>query len=85
MNRLAPASDKPYTRLDTNFIIDKAGRPYVLEESVYDKTIKIFDCDACFLRDQGVIDYSLLVIEQGNTLRMGIIDFMRPYHLIEKI
>ena len=32
-----------------------------------------------------MIDYSLLVIESGNVLRMGIIDFMRPYHLIEKI
>jgi 1-phosphatidylinositol-3-phosphate 5-kinase len=52
---------------------------------VYDKTIRTFQDDAYFLRDQGVIDYSLLVIEQGNTLRMGIIDFMRPYHLIEKI
>lgn len=30
VNRLAHASDKSYTRLDTNFIIDKAGRPYVL-------------------------------------------------------
>lgn len=32
-----------------------------------------------------MIDYSLLVIEHEERLRMGIIDFMRPYHLMEKI
>lgn len=38
-----------------------------------------------FLCKNKVIDYSLLVIEHEDRLRMGIIDFMRPYHLMEKI
>jgi hypothetical protein len=32
-----------------------------------------------------VIDYSLLVIQSDLNLRLGIIDFMRPYHIFEKI
>ena len=32
-----------------------------------------------------MIDYSLLVIESEMKLRVGIIDYMRPYHMIEKI
>ena len=47
--------------------------------------MRAFEDDAGFLRDQSVIDYSLLVIESERVLRMGIIDFMRPYHFIEKI
>lgn len=44
--------------------------------------MRAFEDDAGFLRDQSVIDYSLLVIESERVLRMGIIDFMRPYHFI---
>lgn len=41
VNRLAmPANLKSFTGLDTNFIIDKDGRPYILEENCYDKTIR---------------------------------------------
>ena len=40
VNRLAqPPPDKSFTGLDTNFIIDKDGKPYLLNSSVYDKTI----------------------------------------------
>jgi hypothetical protein len=31
------------------------------------------------------MDYSLIVIENENKLRLGIIDYMRPYQLTEKI
>jgi hypothetical protein len=41
--------------------------------------------DVNFLCKHEVIDYSLLVVENEQTLRLGIIDFMRPYHLKEKI
>jgi 1-phosphatidylinositol-3-phosphate 5-kinase len=85
VNRLAAPTAKAYTGLDTNFIFDKEGRPYILETAVYDRTIRTFEEDAAFLRDASVIDYSLLVIESERVLRLGIIDFMRPYHLIEKI
>ena len=73
------------TGLDTNFIIDKNGNPYLLEPEVYDRTMANLTEDANFLKEQGVIDYSLLVIESGLGLRMAIIDFMRPYHFVEKI
>ena len=32
-----------------------------------------------------MIDYSLLVIEKDKELRIGVIDFMRPYHFFEKL
>lgn len=64
VNRLAmPVNLKSFTGLDTNFIIDKDGRPYILEENCYDKTIRQLEEDAFFLKDQSVIDYSLLVVE----------------------
>lgn len=38
VNRLAqPVQDKSFTGLDTNFIIDKDGQPYLLEPNVFDK------------------------------------------------
>jgi hypothetical protein len=86
VNRLAiPSGEKSFTRLDTNFLIDRDSIPYLLEPSVYDKTVFALTEDANFLKEQGVIDYSLLAIESGTNLRMGIIDFMRPYHFVEKI
>lgn len=40
VNRLAQAlPDKTFTGLDTNFIIDKDGKPYILHPDVYDKLI----------------------------------------------
>jgi len=40
VNRLTLAHpEKSYTGLDTNFTIDKDGKPYLLNSSVYDKTI----------------------------------------------
>ena len=43
------------------------------------------DCE--FLLRQEVIDYSLLVMVDidKNLVRFGIIDFMRPFHLIERV
>lgn len=79
---MIPQNEKSITGLDTNFVIDKDGKPYILEGPVYDQIIKMLEDDANFLKEQGVIDYSLLVIESGVTLRLGIIDFMRPYHLL---
>ena len=38
-----------------------------------------------FLSKNEVIDYSLLVIELTDRLRVGIIDFMRPFHFKEKV
>ena len=87
VNRLAdPPGKSSYTGLDTNFVIDKDGLPYFLPEPAYSLLMRALEDDALFLREQGVIDYSLLVIEGSRgLLRLAIIDFMRPYHLIEKI
>lgn len=51
VNRLAmPNGEKSFTGLDTNFVIDKDGKPYLLESTVYDKTIRILEEDANFLK-----------------------------------
>lgn len=40
VNRLAQAPpDKSYTGLDTNFIIDKDAKPYILQADAYDKLL----------------------------------------------
>lgn len=38
-----PLPNKSFTGLDTNFIIDKDGKPYILEPSTYEKTIKVLE------------------------------------------
>lgn len=76
---------KSFTGQDTNFKIDKEGEPYIIEAVEYDKIIKILEEDSVFLREHAVIDYSLLVIESKDSLRLGIIDYMRPYQLMEKL
>lgn len=87
VNRLSMPADysKSFTGQDTNFIIDKNGEPYVLSESQHNHLISTLEGDSIFLRAHEVIDYSLLVIESGVRVRVGIIDYMRPYHTIEKI
>lgn len=79
VNRLAPAKG---TGLDTNFVIDRDGYPYLLDPEVYEKTMTALEEDANFLKEQGVIDYSLMVVESSQGLRMAIIDFMRPYQFL---
>ncbi len=90
VNRLTmPETEKSYTGQDTNFKIDKDNEPYIIEGEDYERVMEILENDANFLRESEVIDYSLLAIEfweEGrNNLRLGVIDFMRPYHILEKI
>lgn len=40
LNRLAAPSNKPYTGLDTNFLLDKNGLPYILDEPLYERTLR---------------------------------------------
>lgn len=70
-----------FTGLDTNFKIDKNCQPYILEEGVHKDFFESLQEDILFLTKNQVIDYSLLVIESERSLRIGIIDFMRPYHI----
>ncbi len=51
VNRLAqPLSEKAFTGLDTNFLIDRDSYPYLLDSNVYDKTIQSLTDDANFLK-----------------------------------
>ena len=51
VNRLAQTPpDKSYTGLDTNFIIDKDGIPYILQVEAYDKLLAALAQDANFLK-----------------------------------
>lgn len=56
-----------------------------MDVETYDRINKMLEEDCKFLSNVEVIDYSLLlIINQDRMLfRIGIIDFMRPYHLIE--
>lgn len=86
VNRLEiPTKDKKFTGLDTNFKIDKNYHPYFLPQDIFSSFYQMMEDDVNFLCKHEVIDYSLLVVENEQTLRLGIIDFMRPYHLKEKI
>lgn len=73
------------TGLDTNFKVDKDHHPYFIGQESHAVLFGALEEDVAFLCKNKVIDYSLLVIEHEDRLRMGIIDFMRPYHLMEKI
>ena len=57
-----------------------------MDREEYERVIEILSSDANFLRESEVIDYSLLAIEfyqdGKNNLRLGVIDFMRPYHIL---
>lgn len=87
VNRLnmPPEGAKSSTGQDTNFKIDKEGEPYIIKAHEYNRIISVLEEDSAFLKAKQVIDYSLLVIESKNSLRLGIIDYMRPYQLMEKI
>lgn len=86
-NRLFKPSNlkERFTGLDTNFKIDKDSQPYILKPESYFSMLKSLENDINFLKGQNIIDYSLLLIEAGEQIRIGIIDFMRPYHFIEKL
>lgn len=86
-NRLfvCKGGDSKFTGLDTNFKIDKNYHPYCISEASFQLLFEALEDDIAFLRKNNVIDYSLLAIEHGQRIRVGIIDFMRPYHLLEKI
>lgn len=87
-NRFAiPKEGKLFTGLDNNFKVDRNGEPVALTCDNYDRVIETLEKDASFLSEQEVIDYSLLLImnQEQQYIRMGIIDFMRPYHALEKL
>lgn len=71
--------------MDTNFKIDKNYQPYILEGLDHKHLYESLQEDILFLSKSEVIDYSLLVIEYGKMLRLGVIDFMRPYHFKEML
>lgn len=87
-NRFAvPKEGKGFTGLDTNFKVDRNSEPLSLPAEIYDRVLATLQNDCNFLGRQQVIDYSLLLIinPEEAQVRMGIIDFMRPYQIFEKI
>ena len=87
INRLSTLAlnQKTATGLDTNFKIDKNHQPYLIEQKQYRYLWESLEDDILFLSRNEVIDYSLLVIQKDKDLRLGVIDFMRPYHFFEKL
>lgn len=67
--------------------MDRNGEPLYLNEKEYDTIESVLEKDCGFLLKQEVIDYSLLLFVdvEKNSIRMGIIDFMRPFNLIERV
>ena len=78
--------------LDTNFLEDMEGEPLFLDFDNYKILKKALINDCIFLKKEGIIDYSLLIIfEIGDIkeknenkfeikkIRMGIIDYLRKY------
>jgi len=94
INRYIRPKDKKKgkTLLDTNFLEDMGGEPLFLDFDNYKILRKALINDCFFLKREGIIDYSLLIIfEIGDIkeknenkfqikkIRMGIIDYLRKY------
>ena len=96
INRYVQQNQKKPGRvlLDTNFLEDFNGEPLFFDFNVFQILLNALNNDSRFLKDEGVIDYSLLIIfETDNNnknekkeenkifkiIRLGIIDYLRKY------
>jgi len=96
INRFVQQKDRKSGKvlLDTNFLEDFNGEPLFFEFSVFQILQNALNNDSQFLKEEGVIDYSLLIIleyENNNKndkkeneknfkiIRLGIIDYLRKY------
>ena len=94
INRYIRAKDKKKgkTLLDTNFLEDMGGEPLFLDFDNYKFLRRALINDTLFLKKEGIIDYSLLIIFEISDIkeknenkfeikkiRMGIIDYLRKY------
>ena len=81
--------------LDTNFLEDFNGEPLFFDFNVFQLLKDTLNNDSLFLKEEGIIDYSLLIIfeydnnknkneikENNNNfkvIRLGIVDYLRKY------
>ena len=82
LNRyLKPNKLKQQTFLDTNLKIDQNGEPLPISNENIKWIFNALDNDTCFLASQQIVDYSMLLIinDDDNTLKMGIIDYAILY------
>ena len=78
--------EKMFTGRDTNLKLDRNAEPFCLPSQDYDESLTMLERDCNFLVEKQVIDYSLLLVVDPlkRTLRIGIIDFMRPFTIFER-
>ena len=96
INRFVQKKDKKPGKvlLDTNFLEDFNGEPLFFEFNVFQILQNALNNDSQFLKEEGVIDYSLLIIleyenynkndkkeneKNFKIIRLGIIDYLRKY------
>ena len=89
INRYVPKENKKPGKvlLDTNFLEDFNGEPLFLDFNVFQSLQNAIKNDSQFLKDEGVIDYSLLIIFENsknnyNSNKNEIIDDKNNFKLI---
>ena len=80
--------------LDTNFLEDFNGEPLFFDFNVFQSLKEALNNDSFFLKDEGIIDYSLLIIFENDNnknkneikennsfkiIKLGIVDYLRKY------
>lgn len=86
-NRLRKENLKGKTLMDTNFDLERNGDLLPLVDHPKLDFFDVIERDCNFLRQQEIVDYSLLLIldEENRVVVCGIIDYLRKYDLIKKL
>ena len=86
-NRLRKENLKGKTLMDTNFDLERNGDLLPLLDHPKLDFFDVIERDCNFLRQQEIVDYSLLLIldEENRVVVCGIIDYLRKYDLIKKL
>ena len=81
LNRYLKPNKSKQTFLDTNFKIDQNGESLPISIENMKWIIEALNNDTQYLATQNIVDYSMLLIinEDDNTLKMGIIDYAILY------
>lgn len=87
MNRFRKSNIRTKTNLDTNYLLERNGDPIVVQMPSGIDFFKILERDVAFLRDKGIVDYSMLLVvhKQDRVIKVGIIDYLRKYDFKKKI
>ena len=86
-NRYNEKKRKNQTLLDTNYKIEQNGEPLALKAADKKFLDIAFENDSKFLKKHNLVDYSLLLImdQEKNIVKMGIIDYLREYTWDKKV